>query len=652
VAETDLKTETSNQRRDSSYATNAPSYLPMHATCGVRGSLAAKTTGVSSALGCAAGGLLFLLSGTLAIAADRNSGLDLQSEPLSQYLEALQKAGRLPAESATVDRLRELVVEAEGLLVRGDARAATSLLFGVVQAPQFAVFRETLTFANAEFTLGRALARGHAYQGATRYLVSVLARGAKEPYFVPAYRTMVDMALENGRFAETLAAIDAAAPVESLPADSRDERAYLFGRAMWGQWQPALAAFSRVSEHSRLYPAALYFRALVAVERGDYPQAKAAFCKIADQKDQNKVSFNVDQRFFRLKDMARVALGRIAHEQGKYDEAYYYYFAVPEESERLNAALFEASWSMSQHGQFAAARAFADQFDKLFPGSPLRPDVSLLRANLAVKTCSFDVARTEATALVTRYKPVAKLAAFVRKDETAREKLLQRVLQGSNQNGHDIDGQLIEVLKLDDDFREMIGMLSDLELDLSEALTAVKTGRELGSLAAKDRKQLPAAASVEALKVLEDAKHLLQEARRDRGFAGPISKLILDASAVAYPVADAGPYEKEATQARELAERLAQLRDDTLLTLRGMVVAAIDEADDRLRTVLAQTRLVHIDAVVGKKKKLEIQIAALVQGRIPIELLQKMQAEGTISDDEIYWPFEGEQWADEYENYR
>jgi len=652
VAETDLTTETSNQRRDSSYATNAPSYFPMHATHGVRGGQTVKRPLGSLALGFVVGGLFSAVFTSPLAAADRNSELNLQAEPLPQYLEALEKAGRLPAETATIERLRELVVEAEGLLVRGDARAATSLLFGVVQAPRFAVFRDTVSFENAEFILGRALARGHAYQGATRYLVSVLARGSKGPYFVPAYRTMVDMALENGRFAETLVALDAAAPVELLPSDSRDERAYLYGRSMWGQWQAALAAFMQVGEHSRLYPAALYFRALVAVERGDYPEAKAAFCKIADQKDHNKVSFNVDQRFFRLKDMARVALGRIAHEQGKYDEAYYYYFAVPEESERLNAALFEASWSMSQQGQFAAARAFADQFDRLFPGSPLRPDVSLLRANLAVKTCNFDGARTEATALVARYEPVAKLAAFVRKDEAAREKLLHRVLQGNTQNSQDIDGQLIEILKLDDEFREMIGMLADLELDLSEALTSVKTWRELGTLAAKDRKQLPAAASLEAVKVLEEAKQLLQEARRDRGFAGSISKLILDASAAAYPVADAGPYEREATQSRALAERLAQLRDDTLLTLRGMVVAAIEEADDRLRGVLAQTRLVHIDAVVGKKKKLEIQIAALVQGRIPIELLQKMQAEGTIGDDEIYWPFEGEQWADEYENYR
>lgn len=639
MAKQDVQDATINERRDSSYATNAPSCIRMPSTA--QGS--PKHRGAASLF------LWLLLALGVSVGDAMAAPAD---EPLASYLNALEKAGRLPGETATPERLRDQVVEAEGLLARGDARAATAVLFGVVEASRFAPLRSTVTFANAEFLLGRALARGHAYKGATRYLQRVMTRGPLEPYFVPAYRTMVDMALQNGRFAETLAVLDAVASQGTLPADSANERSYLAGRAQWGQWAAADAAFAMVSEQSRLYPAALYFRALIAVERGDYAQAKGAFCKIADQKDQNKVTFNVDERFFRLKDMARVALGRIAHEQGKYDEAYYYYFSVPEESERLNAALFEASWSMSQQGQFAAARAFADQFDRLFPGSPLRPDVSLLRANLAVKTCNFDGARTEATALVARYQPVAALAAKVRRDENERERLLKRVLQGDDRHNQDTEGQLIEVLKLDDDFRELIGMLADLELDLSEALTSVRTWRELGALTRKNNKQLPAPASAEAAAVLQDARGLMEEAKRDRAVVKPLAQLILDATALAYPVADAGPYEREAAQAKEAAAALAELRDDTLNALRSMVIAALDEADDRLRGVLAKTKLVHIDAVVGKKKKLEIQIGALVEGRIPIELLQKMQAEGTINDDEIYWPFEGEQWADEYENYR
>jgi hypothetical protein len=72
----------------------------------------------------------------------------------------------------------------------------------------------------------------------------------------------------------------------------------------------------------------------------------------------------------------------------------------------------------------------------------------------------------------------------------------------------------------------------------------------------------------------------------------------------------------------------------------------------RLRELLRRARLTHIDAVIGKKKKLEIEIANLRQGRFPADLFATLQLEGLMGDDEEYWPFEGEYWSDEYENYK
>ena len=56
--------------------------------------------------------------------------------------------------------------------------------------------------------------------------------------------------------------------------------------------------------------------------------------------------------------------------------------------------------------------------------------------------------------------------------------------------------------------------------------------------------------------------------------------------------------------------------------------------------------------MIGKKKRLEIEIANLAEGRYPTEMLGRLEVEGLIGDDEEYWPYEGEYWADEYENYR
>lgn len=573
-------------------------------------------------------------------------------EPLPVYLHELERAGQLPAESATAERLSEILIQAEAHLAAGDVRQATSLLFSVVEGERFAPLSQTVSFQNAEFLLGRALAKGKAQLGADRYLSRVLARGPRAPYFVPAFRTMVDMALESGRFGAVAAHLQGLARGQDLPPDSAHELAYLKGRAAWGDWQAVETSLAQVAPSSRLHPSALYFRALASVQRGDLVAARRGFCRIAEQRDQDRISFNVDQRFFRLKDLARLALARLAHEQARYDQAYYHYFSIPEESERLQAALFEASWSMSQQGQFASARAFADQFDRLYPHSPLRPEMSLLRANLAVKTCNFDGARAEAAALVARYEPLASVMARHRSSQTERDRLLFRIARRAAGEGQDDVGRLLEVLKLDEEFRDLLAMLSEIEVDLAEALLGVKNWRLLGAMARNKAKQQPPPASVEAVRVLEESRRLMDEAGRDPALARKLGDLILDASLAAYPVSQAGPYEREARASEALARRLVRLREDTLSALRASLFRAVEEADDRLRGILAKTRLVHIDAVVGKKKKLELQISALAEGRLPAELYTKMQAEGVLADDEIYWPFEGEQWDDEYEGYR
>ncbi len=134
---------------------------------------------------------------------------------------------------------------------------------------------------------------------------------------------------------------------------------------------------------SRLYAGAAYFRGLIAARLGHFDKARNAFCEILPGKNQGTsnavtdavsgmvsgetLAFTIDGRYFQLQDLARLALGRIAHERDRYDEAYYFYFSVPEDSDRLAEALFEAAWSMYQKGEVRAARAFVDSFDRSLP---------------------------------------------------------------------------------------------------------------------------------------------------------------------------------------------------------------------------------------------------------------------------------------------
>lgn len=575
-------------------------------------------------------------------------------DPVAGYLKALESAGRLPAELATAERLKALLVEAEQGLIRGDARAATTVLFGVVESPRFEPLATTPANQNAEFLLGRALFVGRAYRAAERYLGRVLARGPQNPYFVPAFRTAVDLALDTHRFDRMLALLEPVATANKLPEDSFFELSYLRGRVAYGKkvFDEASAEMGQVGKTSRLYPAAQYFKGLALVQQGSVQDARDAFCSIADQKDQDRVTFNVDRRYFALKDLSRLALGRLAHERDAYDEAYYFYFSIPDDSPRLGSALFEASWSMMQKGEFVAARAFADQFDRLFPDSPLRPEITILRAHLAVKTCAFDRARQEATKVENEFGPLQRLAEEARTDKALQARLIDRLLKGIATDSSDTEGQLLRILKLDETFGELVVALADLDDDIAESTKSVKLWRDLGARAKTASNALPQPASAEAVVLLEDATRLsdLTEAGSTE-FRG-VADLVLQASLIAYPPQEAGPYANEARQAQEQGKQMAVLRAQMIDEIRRMVGLAVAEVDERLRSILGETRLVHIDAVVGKKKKLEIQIGKLTGGTLTPEVYRKLAVEGTIADDEIYWPYEGEMWADEYENFR
>jgi len=79
---------------------------------------------------------------------------------------------------------------------------------------------------------------------------------------------------------------------------------------------------------------------------------------------------------------------------------------------------------------------------------------------------------------------------------------------------------------------------------------------------------------------------------------------------------------------------------------------AIEKLYEDTRKVLDKAKLGKIDAIIGQKRKLDIEVQDLAAGRFPEELIGKMWNASMIGDDEEYWPWQGEFWADEYEGWR
>jgi hypothetical protein len=79
---------------------------------------------------------------------------------------------------------------------------------------------------------------------------------------------------------------------------------------------------------------------------------------------------------------------------------------------------------------------------------------------------------------------------------------------------------------------------------------------------------------------------------------------------------------------------------------------AIEHLYEANKKVLDKAKLGKVDAVIGQKRKLDIQVQDLAAGRFPEELRGRLWNASMIGDDEEYWPFQGEYWADEYEGFR
>jgi TolA-binding protein len=575
-------------------------------------------------------------------------------DPVGQYLGDLERAGIVHAKEASLDGLREGLVAAENDLVTGNVQTATTNLFALVESTAFAKFHDDPEYQNAELTLGRALVKGGAYGAAERYLGRVLARGPQQPFFGAAFRATVEIALETREEAAVLARLDERLSGQQLPRDSANERAYLAGKVAYatGQFAAATRAFSEVDRQSRFFASSLYFRGLIDARSQHYASARRNLCEIVEQADNDRFTFFVDGRYWAIKDLAFLALGRIAHEQGRFDDAYYFYFRVPDDSERLPDALFEAAWSMFQKGEYQAARAFIEEFDHSFPGSPLGPDVLLLHAMIDLKSCRFDDVRQVLDVFVERYAPieeeVARLIA-----EPGRRRALYRRLLCRLEIGRARD-PIVELLKLDSRFYRYFSYLESLdreaglvpqEVAVWDELTAVRGG-DKGAAAARG------AQASEAAQLLTDAQSLVADSRGEAEVHDEAWDLLVKARRAARPVSLQGPFAADAEKLQELAQQTRQLRARLVDATSAIAEAALIDLDKRLKSLLRQARLTHIDAVIGKKKRLEIEISNLAEGRYPSEMLGRLEVEGLIGDDEEYWPYEGEYWADEYENYR
>ena len=75
---------------------------------------------------------------------------------------------------------------------------------------------------------------------------------------------------------------------------------------------------------------------------------------------------------------------------------------------------------------------------------------------------------------------------------------------------------------------------------------------------------------------------------------------------------------------------------------------ALGRLERRLTRLVRRAHAGRIETVLGRKQALELEVEALSQGYLPPGAVDSLEAARYLGDDEEYWPFDGEDWDDEY----
>ncbi len=596
---------------------------------------------------------------------------------------------RLGSQEAIIDRLNERVAEAESLISTGRHDEAIAKLTEIVEHPKFDVTADSAESRAALYLLGHALASAGVTESARAYLrKSIAAKGSWDqygPYARRAVRRLVEIALDTHQYDKGLKDLEGVP--SNAPAEVRAEISYLSGRSKQaaGDADGALAAYAQVPKTSRFWSQANYLSGLIQVERGRLHDGENFFCKVADPKRQDKsVPVFADERFFAVRDLARLALGRVAHEQLRHDDARYYYYLVPRDSDRLAEALYEAATTRYEKKDYDGARDLLDELKALKVHHRYEDEARILDAYIDLALCRFPEADGKLQGFLRDYEPTRDAARRLGQSDRGTRALLSAARTGSDAAaGADAAGAAVTpdqlravaaLVRVDPVYGEIAKKRAVLDHEMSGLrLTLGTIGDMQRSLAttggvrpAVDENGDPYEKAQDARAALDGLRRQLDDLEQARASAdkiAPLRKELADlearlsssspAAVEAAAAAGAGAdlpdlLRADAAYATALGREIEGTRTELIAAESALAKDALHRLDLRLSRLLRRARLGRIESVLGKKRALEVEIEAINAGYLPKDAVDSLDAARYMKDNEEYWPFEGDDWPDEF----
>ncbi len=334
------------------------------------------------------------------------SRADLDS--ILRRLEAGREESRRPGlgpQTAAADRAlynaRELFERREWLSVIRELNAYLNLS----QVP------ELKPYLNAQYMLGRSYEEAgysnKALRAYFRYLASFLTcKDGNHDELLDVLRRMLPIAAKDSSTTNQLNELLASVTNLDFPASVRPAIFFAAAKAAATNGNAGLATrFDDVvvdgAGTKTLKARGLYLRALLALGAKDYDRAEDVL---------GEVILAAGDQDLLTRDLARLALGRLAVKRKKHETALKYYTSIGDDSPSFKDALFESVYIHLELKQDGEARTKALQFVARFPDEPVTFQIKTLLAYLDLRAGDLDSAQASVEAAD---KNLASISSFM-----------------------------------------------------------------------------------------------------------------------------------------------------------------------------------------------------------------------------------------------
>ena len=280
---------------------------------------------------------------------------------------------------------------AQGVLKRCQELGDGGDYVGAVQAAQqfveqggFAADSEEAYYA--KFCTANAFVKAGLLQSAASTLVEIVLDGPEKPFFQTAFKQLRSLRKQIDYSPPQLERLaDFSGNLGAFSRGFQDEFNYVLGEFFHEgtEWTTAVAFLDAVSPQSPDYAKAQYLKGFMEVQNDLYKSAVGSFQRAITATEENESAPEV-------RDLAFLALARIAYRIGDYDAAIYYYRKIPAGSYKQATAFYESAWVYFLKGDYPRALGTFHTIDSPAFSSYFYPEMWILEATAYLNTCHFD----------------------------------------------------------------------------------------------------------------------------------------------------------------------------------------------------------------------------------------------------------------------